>query len=142
MQSIISILLVAALNLLPAGVKEFTLTPPDEKALHFALQADGGWKGLKKGQTNGPTFYLDGTQLTMKNEGKEFASDLGPVLGVNAGTVWKEVKELKIGADLIGIERQADGVDFTNTSKNGEKEVTRRFKVRWGAPAAKEKPVN
>jgi hypothetical protein len=140
MQSLIAILLVTILNLLPADVKQFTLTIPEGEALRFTRQADGGWQGRKGAQTDGPVFHVAGTQLTVKTDEKEFTHDLGPTLGLSKETNWKELKELKAGQQMIAVERSAQGLDFVLKRPDSGQDSDRRILVRWGAAEPAPKP--
>ena len=67
----------------------------------------------------------------MKGEGKEHTQDLATMLGVNEDTDWKNLKEIKLGAAPVQIQRKADGLDLILKEKNGESEVEKTFTVRW-----------
>jgi hypothetical protein len=136
--SIFTIFLVAALNLLPPGVTEFSLAMPKSQPVQFIQQPDGGWKGVKANSAQAPLFYIHGTELTMKTGDKEMKNDLATMLGVTATTNWKELTEVKIGEKPVQIQRQADGLDFVVKLPKDNKDVEVRYPVRWtAAPKAK-----
>ena len=135
----LTILLVAVLNIIPAGVKTFSLTLPDNKPIQFTKQADGGWKGVKQTGDDPRLFYVTGTKLTMKGGEQEFTQDYAETLGLTAPPNWKELKTLTAGTQLIRIERRPDGLDFVLPGKQDGKDIDRHCLVRWPAEPAPKK---
>lgn len=132
MMSIFAILVVVVLNLVPADVTTFTMQMNPAETMRFTKQGDGGWSAIKlpRGDDLG-TFYVDGTKLTMKGEGKERTQDLAKILGVDEGFDWKEMKAVKLGATPVQVERQSNGLDFVLREKKEDSPAKPTFKVRW-----------
>lgn len=128
----LTVLLVAVLNIVPAHVQTFSLTMPGGPALQFTKQTDGGWKGVKPTGDDPRLFYVTGTKLTMKGGGKEITQDYAETLGLTKAPDWKELKDLTAGTQHIRIERRPDGLDFLLPGKDAE----HRCLVRWPTEAA------
>ncbi len=131
MMSIFAILLVAVLNLVPADVSTFTMVMHENETIRFTKQADGGWNAVELPKDDLGTFYVDGTKLTMKGEGKTHTQDLATMLGVNSKTDWSKIKELKMGGTPIQIQRKKSGIDFVLSHKKEDEVISRTFKVSW-----------
>ncbi len=131
MMSIFAILIVVVLNLVPADVTTFTMQMNENETLRFTKQAEGGWNAVELPKDDLGTFYVDGTKLTMKGEDREHTQNLAKMLGVDEDVDWKELKEIKLGAAPVQIERKKNGLDFILTAKREGSETKRTFKVRW-----------
>jgi hypothetical protein len=131
------ILLVAVLNLIPARVTTFTMAADGTQTIRFTKQADGGWKGVQLPTEGIGTFYVAGTKLTTKENGKESSMYLAKMLGVEEKTNWSKLKEIKVGSTARQIERKANGVDFVLKEKKGDSTLTMTWKVRWEAKKGK-----
>ena len=136
MTSIFSFLLVVVLNVIPADVTTFTMERSENDTIRdtirFTKQADGGWKALKLPNTDLGTLSVDGTKVTMDFEGKKHTTDLAKILGLDEGTDWKTLKEIKVGSLPIQIERKTNQLNFIiQTEKKGDTEIKRTIKVQW-----------
>lgn len=138
MASSIAVIILAVLNLIPAGVNTFTLGMPGNKPqICFTKQADGGWQGVPTGdkvrKEETVTFYVSGTKMTAKDqEGKEIsAQDLGPLFGIDEKTDWSKLKEIKFGRQTMVIDRKDNGLDFTMKTAADDKEAKPAFTARW-----------
>jgi len=131
MMAIFAILLVAVVNLIPADVSTFTMVMHENETIRFTKQADGGWSAIELPKDSLGTFYVNGTKLTMKGEGKTHTQDFAKVLGVDGKTDWSQLKAITLGHRPVQIDRKKSGIDFILSEKKEGKISTRTFKVHW-----------
>ena len=129
--SIFAILLVAVLNLIPADVSTFTMVMHENEAIRFTKQDDGGWAGIKRPGNDIGVFYVNGTKLTIKGDGKSYTQDIAKILGVDDNTDWSQIKAITLGRRPFQIERNKSGVDFIFNEKKDGKTNAQVFKVQW-----------
>ena len=111
MSAILIIILALTVNSLPPNVKSFSAEMSPTKTLHFAKQADGGWDVTKatKNKSIG-TFYVDGLTIMTKMNEKEHKIDSSKFLGIKTVDQIKGLKEFKMGAKEIKIEKKDSGI--------------------------------
>ena len=88
-----TIILVVALNLVPADVTMFTLEMYENHST-FTRQADGGWNTVEYPGAGLSTFYVDGTKLTTKEDGRKDTLDLSELISIDKDTDWKKLKKI------------------------------------------------
>jgi hypothetical protein len=122
------------LNLLPSGVKAFSVKVPDQEAvMQCVLQADGSCKAMVP-DAGEELLSMKGTAVTVKGDGRGASFDLDEVLGVDAGTDWKTVQSTVVfGNSVLTITTRKDGVDIAVTprEKRSVDDITRVYQVRW-----------
>ena len=131
--STISIIIAIVLNLIPAKVTSFTIMPDKEgrETIRLTKQADGGWKMTDGSKGEMGTIHVDGTKMTVKDDGKKQTVDLSDHLDIDKDTDWKKIEKVGLGGSTLKIERKPNGLDLTLRAgkKDGGSDVP--VKVRW-----------
>lgn len=132
--STFSILVAIILNLIPADVTSFTIREDVEgrETIRLTKQADGGWK-MTDGSKGNPvsTIRVDGTKMTVTEDGGKRTVDLSGHLDIDKNTDWEKLEEVGIGGAALKIERKPDGLDLTIRDGNKDGERGELLKVRW-----------
>ena len=134
--STFSIIVAMVLNLIPADVTSFTIAEgvKGRETIHLTKQADGGWKMSDGPNRDMGTIYLDGTKLTVKNDGKKQTVDLSGHLDIDKDTDWEKLKTISLKGATLKIDRKPNGLDLV--LREGKKDGGRgeSMKVRWEVP--------
>lgn len=127
---LLSIILLAILNLLPNSATQFTVQRPEGDKIMFEKRNDGFWYAPK---AQGGLY--EGIQLKEGN----LVSKTGETI-VNEGDIqinnkpikWKEVELISEGNSFIKVVRKAKGCEIVmgSTEENG-KQSQQVFKTKW-----------
>ena len=137
------IILWIALNATPARITSFTLTSPDNKAVEYAKQADGGWKAVAAGKRSDATIYFTKTELTFAPaEGKRMSFPVAETMALKGEIAWQTAESLPFGRGVLKIQRQADGLDLFLDSQEPKTpdNAQQKYTIRWQEITEKSDP--
>ncbi len=132
MISYVLLILVIVLNLIPSGMKTFSVKTPEGELSRYSLQTDGSWGEMPQGAT----YRFRKDQLVIGGGKQELSmglAEIAQVFGYKADTDWASATRVPLArGKVLSLRRRADGVDVEFTS---EANTVRLYEVRWEAPA-------
>lgn len=131
--NMLSLILAIVLNLVPPDVKSFTVEGLREgETIRCTKQAGGDWRVIDEaGQVDRVAFHVDGTKLTVKDDGDKQTMDLADHLGIEKDADWSKIETINIGDGSITIERRPDGLDLAFRPEKNDDAKQKRIRVRW-----------
>ena len=129
------LMLLIALNILPAGTDTFTVETDGQGVTKWVKQEDGGWKAQGRSGFKMGTWYLkDERTVLVKNGGYKQEDTFTKELPAESKVDWSTAGKLLIGGIELNIDQKKTPVEVSFDIPSKKQKRTIVTKITWAKP--------